>query len=383
MEDRMILSQHDAKEGLAMKIVDSAIQFSSQHTSLAKKEQSESLTVWTRGQEPQTVTEAVGHGSRLASSKNLDPSVKVSLSAQMQKRTAAQQTASAGPGDDTGMVDLKLRILQDMIERITGKKVQTMHVADIARAESEPVVQAPVASGQAVPVVPGSAPGPDAGFGAVYTSHASQYESESMNFTAQGKILTADGKEIDFSTQLNMSRVSYAEQNVTIKAGVALTDPLVINFSGTAAQLTQTQFQFDLNSDGSKEKMAFVAPGSGFLALDKNGDGTINNGSELFGPGTGNGFKDLAAYDSDGNGWIDENDVVFNSLRIWAKDSAGSDQLFTLSQKGVGALYLGSVVTPFSLKNEDNTLAGQVRSTGLFLHENGTVGTLQQVDLVA
>jgi hypothetical protein len=145
----------------------------------------------------------------------------------------------------------------------------------------------------------------------------------------------------------------------------------------------QTQFQFDLNSDGTKEQIAFVAPGSGFLALDKNGDGTINNGSELFGPGTGNGFKDLAAYDSDGNGWIDENDAVFNNLRIWTKDSAGNDQLFTLSQKGVGALYLGNVATPFSVKDEQNALLGQVRSTGIFLQENGTVGTLQQVDLVA
>ena len=88
-------------------------------------------------------------------------------------------------------------------------------------------------------------------------------------------------------------------------------------------------------------------------------------------------------YDKDGNNWIDENDPVFANLRIWAKDSAGNDQLFTLSQKGVGALYLGNVATPFSVKNVENQLVGQVRNTGVFLQENGSVGTLQQIDLVA
>ncbi len=366
-----------------MKIADSAIQLSSQHTTLAKKEHSESLTVWKNGQGPQRVTGADGKGLLLEALKNMDLSAKVSLSTEVQQRKAIQQKIDAGSGDNADMVDLKLRILQEMIERLTGRKIQTTHAGDIVRAESAQVAQAPVASGQDIPSQQANTQSRNAGFGAVYTSHASQYESESTNFTAQGKILTADGKEIAFSTQLNMSRESYSEQNVTIKAGEALKDPLVINFNGGAAQLTQTQFQFDLNTDGTKEQMAFVAPGSGFLALDKNGDKTINNGSELFGPGTGNGFNDLAAYDSDGNNWIDENDAVFSNLRIWARDSAGNDQLFTLSQKGVGALYLGNVATPFSMKNEDNTLAGQVRSTGIFLQENGTVGTLQQVDLVA
>ena len=366
-----------------MKIVDSALQLSSQHTALVKNEQSSSLTVWTKGQEPQTVSDADGKGRRLATLKHMDFSVKVSLSAEVQQRKAVRQITDAGSGDDADVVDLKLRILQEMIERLTGRKIQTTHVGNIVRAGNAPAAQTPAAGGQAVPFQQGNTQSRNDGFGAVYTSHASQYESESTNFTAQGKILTADGKVIDFSTRLTMNRERYSEQNVTIKAGEALKDPLVVNFNGNAAQLTQTKFQFDLNTDGTKEQMSFVAPGSGFLALDKNGDGIINNGSELFGPGTGSGFNELTSYDSDGNGWIDENDPVFNSLQIWTKDSAGNDQLFTLGQKGVGALYLGSAATPFSMKNADNSLAGQVRSTGIFLGENGTVGTLQQVDLVA
>lgn len=368
-----------------MKIADSAIQLYSQHTSLEKNEQRESLTVWKSGQDRRTVINDDSEEQALSSLKKtaMDLSVKVSLSAEVKSRMSVEEKTDLVSGQDDAMLDLKMLILQELVERLTGRKIQAVHVTDSGRAENVPVAQAPVAAGQIVPVQQGNAPTQDAGFGMIYEYHASHYESESTSFTAQGKILTSDGQEIDFSAQLTMSRENYSEQNVTIKAGEALKDPLVINFNGTAAELTQTRFQFDLNTDGTNEQIAFLVPGSGFLALDKNGDGTINNGSELFGPGTGNGFNELAAHDSDGNNWIDENDAVFGSLRIWAKDSAGNDQLFTLGQKGVGALFLGNVATPFSIKNGENQLVGQVRSTGVFLQENGGVGTLQQIDLVA
>ena len=74
--------------------------------------------------------------------------------------------------------------------------------------------------------------------------------------------------------------------------------------------------EYDLHesySDGRKDNISFVQPGSGFLAVDKNNDGKINNGKELFGPNTGNGFDELAKYDSDGNQWIDESDPSLKS----------------------------------------------------------------------
>ena len=110
----------------------------------------------------------------------------------------------------------------------------------------------------------------------------------------------------------------YAEStDISIRAGDAkMVDPLVINFAGTAAELSDTSFAFDLDNDGSKEEIATLAPGSGFLALDRNGDGVINNGSELFGPNSGDGFADLAALDSDNNGWLHDNDDAFQSLKL-------------------------------------------------------------------
>ena len=139
---------------------------------------------------------------------------------------------------------------------------------------------------------------------------------------------------------------------------------------------------FDLDADGNEEEISMLESGSGYLAFDKNGDGIINDGSELFGTSNGNGFADLAQYDKDGNGWIDEADEIFDKLRIWVKDADGNDNLMSLSETGVGAIYLGSRDTDFSLNNlSDNHTNGVIRKTGMFLYENGQTGTMQQLDL--
>ena len=199
---------------------------------------------------------------------------------------------------------------------------------------------------------------------------------------AGGVVRTADGREINFSMDVSMSRQFMSNQSLSIRAGAAaMTDPLVINLSGVPGDLTAQKYSFDIDSDGDADQISFAGPGSGFLALDRNDDGTINDGGELFGTESGNGFKDLAAFDTDGNQWIDENDAVFDKLRIWMKSESGQDQLVALGQAGVGAIYLGNVSTEFAVKDEANTQQGQVRSSGMFLRENGGAGVIQQIDL--
>ena len=91
----------------------------------------------------------------------------------------------------------------------------------------------------------------------------------------------------------------------------------------------------------------------------------------------------MAQYDEDGNGWIDEGDDIWDKLLIWTKDEAGKDKLYHVSEKGVGAICLQNQSTDFSLNSlRNNQTNGIVRSTGIFLYENGNVGTLQHVDMV-
>ena len=206
-------------------------------------------------------------------------------------------------------------------------------------------------------------------------------ERERTDFTSTGKVQTADGRTLDFTLELGMCRdYSCERKTVTVEKAV-LRDPLVINFDGKAAELSGKCFAFDLDCDGTSESIAALASGSAYLAFDANDDGRINDGSELFGTKSGNGFADLARFDLDGNRWIDENDDVFARLRIWAPDGEGQDALSTLAQRSVGALYLDSVETPFSLTDSENRLLAQVRASGVYLREDGGVGTLQQVDL--
>lgn len=207
-------------------------------------------------------------------------------------------------------------------------------------------------------------------------------EAEFTAFQSSGVARTKDGREIQFNVTVEMSRAFCERYESFTQENVVVTDPLVINIDSDIADVTDMKFLFDIDADGELDEISFAGNGSGFLALDKNGDGVINDGSELFGTKSGNGFADLAAYDEDGNGWIDEADSIFNDLKIWMKDKDGNDVLLSLKDAGVGAIYLGSADTEFSLKSgEDHHTNGIVRRTGIYLKENGGVGTVQQIDL--
>lgn len=208
-------------------------------------------------------------------------------------------------------------------------------------------------------------------------------ESESTTFASTGLVTTADGRKIDFNVEVSMSRAFMSKFGFLETQDYIKTDPLMINLDTNIASVSDQKFFFDLDADGKEEEISFAGKGSGFLALDKNGDGKINDGSELFGTKSGDGFKDLSAYDEDGNGWIDEHDSIFSQLKIWTKDEEGNDHLIDLKKADVGAIYLGNADTQFSLKNDANELNAEIKKTGIYLKEStGSVGTLNHVDLV-
>jgi hypothetical protein len=355
-----------------MIISESAIQLFSERTAVERNESRESLAVLQKGKGP----EGRRGDNGVRAGRFRDP---VSLSHRHGVRRRHVRPAEMDiPKEQRLETDLNLNLIRSLFERLTGR---TFHVIDPATmAPGQQTAAAPV---EQVPEDAAIDQAPVEGFDLAYDYHQSHYEYEKTEVAAAGIITTADGREIDFSVSLSMSREFYTEQNFQLRASEALKDPLAINFSGTAAELTRREFQFDIDADGHRDQISFVGPGSGFLALDKNHDGTINDGSELFGAISGNGFEDLRVYDSDGNNWIDENDDIFDSLRIWSKNSDGSDQLVALGQAGVGALYLGHIESLFSIKDGDNSLLGQVRETGLAVMESGRVVTMQQLDLVA
>jgi len=207
-------------------------------------------------------------------------------------------------------------------------------------------------------------------------------EQERMKMDAQGTIMTEDGREISFMLELEMERNFELEESLEQHQHTRrLLDPLVINLDGGTAGLTSSSFTFDLDANGDAEEISFVTQGSGFLALDINEDGQINDGSELFGTQGTDGFAHLARYDDDGNKWIDESDEIFSDLKVWTRDEQGNDQLLSLKDAGVGAIYLGSTASKFDLTDSENNLLGQVKRSGMFLMENGQAASIQELDL--
>jgi hypothetical protein len=333
-----------------MKIASSSVQQHSQYLYRQESLKEESLLVWHGDERPDVEAQGPGRGDGLSIS-----AMARSLAGQAKGRAVARvKGADACQScQGNGSEDPKLQAMRLAIESITGRKITIRQVQLAAEVE----VSLPVSD-----VSPPDQAPERAGWGLEYDYVESYSEEESLNYAASGVILTEDGQEIAFALDLAMSRSFYQSTEIHIREGDAkLVDPLVINFAGKAAELTDATFSFDLEGDGHQEELHSLAGGSAFLALDRNGDGIVNDGTELFGPQTGHGFSELAAYDDDNNGWIDENDAVFSELLAWVKDQDGNDQLLSVMDLGVGALYLAGLEGDFSLTAANNDMLGKIR----------------------
>lgn len=214
-----------------------------------------------------------------------------------------------------------------------------------------------------------------------FTSGTVYSQAASLLFSAQGTVQTADGREIDFDLGLSMEQTTVAAQAASFAISGLFIDPLILQFDLDSPLLTDTSFAFDIDSDGDMEDLACPGSGCGFLAFDRNHDGRINNGCELFGPESGSGFGELAELDSDANQWIDENDPIFDQLLIWTHDGAGGEKLCSLKEAGVGAIAITHAGSDFELRRQDGTVAGTIAASGLFLTEEGEVRPMHEVDL--
>ncbi|HEX2611926.1 MAG TPA: hypothetical protein VHK68_13015 [Gemmatimonadales bacterium] len=136
--------------------------------------------------------------------------------------------------------------------------------------------------------------------------------------------------------------------------------PIVIDLAGDGFDLSSLEegVSFDLDADGEKEWTAWTAVLSddAFLVLDRNGNGRIDNGTELFGDRTpqlfsdvANGYRALSVFDlpeqgGNGDGWISLADAVYRDLRLWIDTNhdglSQPDEITTLQAQGVKALRL-------------------------------------------
>ena len=202
---------------------------------------------------------------------------------------------------------------------------------------------------------------------------------QKTSFQMEGCVAFADGASHSFSVSLSIESQRYSARPQWFE----MMDPLVLNLDVPSVRLDRGEFLFDLNMDGEEEILPSLEAGSGFLALDSNENGKIDDGSELFGAASGDGFSDLAEHDDDGNGWIDANDSIFGELKVWYRQESGSMKLLSLQEVGVTAIGVAHGDTAMDLGDVEGSL-GRITSTGVFFREgeNGTEAkTVQQVFL--
>ncbi len=377
-----------------MKVDSSDITLQTHHELVEFSRKTERLNAWVgdRPEEKPAVNVNLSPAARaqLAAGKLLPETAESTVSTPPRAKSPPLPMQQAEQPDEvepltklTPQQQLEMRIVESLLERITGKRVKLLPTV---RIDGEKLEQKRLETETALMDAarkPNAVEQERVSWGLEYDYEETHYEGEFSSFRAAGRVRTEDGREFSVDVGLLLKRESVEQQFISIRAGDAVfTDPLLINFDGKGVELTVEKFEFDLDADGKPDEVSLLENGSGFLVQDRNENGKVDDGSELFGPATGSGFREIAEHDDDGDGWIEESDEIFHDLKIWAQGADGAYKLFSLAEKDVGAIYQGSAETEFKLLGEDSDQAdGQLRESGLYLAEDGTPGLVQEIDL--
>ena len=166
-----------------------------------------------------------------------------------------------------------------------------------------------------------------------------------------------------------------------IKPAQDVKSPLAIDLDGDgiATYALKNGVYFDIDSDGFAEKMAWINGKDALLAIDKNGNGVIDNATELFGDLTAtNGFEALKALDSNGDGIIDANDIAWEQLLLWQdaiNDGVSQEnELITAADAGIAYIEL-------NYKNQDVTdeNGNQHRQTATVHWQDGHTTVIEDI----
>ncbi|MEP1444686.1 MAG: hypothetical protein ABJK37_01055 [Paraglaciecola sp.] len=202
------------------------------------------------------------------------------------------------------------------------------------------------------------------------------YEYERMDYNTTLQLEDAQGAVTSMSLSLSYTRELDIEQQLTLTAA-EFTDPLVLNIGNKAQLYAEDKQAFDLDADGQKELIPELASGVWYLAYDRNQNGEIDNGTELFGAQTGQGFTELAELDDDNNGLIEADDDLYKALSLWD----GKNSLMSLADGGIRAISLNAANTPFTFTDDRGNAIAQIRQTSVFMTDNNSLGAIHQVDI--
>ncbi|WP_299587786.1 calcium-binding protein [uncultured Microbulbifer sp.] len=162
-------------------------------------------------------------------------------------------------------------------------------------------------------------------------------------------------------------------------------DPLVLDLNGDGVGLTAlagSNAYFDLNGDGFATLTSWLSSDDGFLALDRNLDGQINDITELFGSPERTGYEELGDLDSNADGIIDINDERYSELLVWQdKDGDGisqAEELVSLTDIGIVSISLSHTAV-----EAQEGADGQIAREGVFTWSDGSEGVAAETTGIA
>ncbi|MEM1047722.1 MAG: calcium-binding protein [Pseudomonadota bacterium] len=211
------------------------------------------------------------------------------------------------------------------------------------------------------------------------------YDLDLASGTATGGLVVYKQEYVENATLADLEDFINLAFYVAYGSGIEGRDPLVLDLDGDGLELTslgQSSVHFELDGDGFAERTAWVRSDDGFLAIDDNGNGTIDDLGELFGDATTDGFTELAGLDSNADGVIDALDARFADLLVWRdlnrNGISETDELMTLTEAGITSLSL-TTRTPTVTDVRGN----EVRAEADITFADGRQSTISDVVLVS
>ncbi len=202
-----------------------------------------------------------------------------------------------------------------------------------------------------------------------------------LSYQVQGKFtLNEQALSLDYNLFISNKRTSYSAVEMS---AAALKDPLIVQFGSQGLGNIKGQKDFHINQDNVIDELPIFAGDIGYLVYDKNNNQRADNGSELFGPTTGQGFNELTKLDSNNNGFIDAEDQQFAQLYIWQPNAKKNqtEQWLSLSDANIQAMSLSAVQTPFDFYDQQGEIQAQLRLSSFAITKEGYGRGVHQIDV--
>ena len=237
-----------------------------------RQKQAQSRKVRNLGPVPPVVNPPEGNNTAAAGERSS------TLTLQTARQSAASQQAATPPTPPAGNVgkeqdgipddglDNRQRLIKLMIEAMLGHEIELPKPIKPSEEGGDGVTQGDAAAQAAEP-------------DHLVEVTDTLLQQEQLNVVASASVATQDGQslQLDLGFILDWRQLDISKRRTTLNA---LKDPLVLSLDGKIAGLTDARVKFDIDQDGKEDSLPGLSEGSGFVALDRNGNGTIDDGGE-------------------------------------------------------------------------------------------------------